>query len=379
VHFTTPQLERLADRYKAIDAEYQSQQQGLVSKAVETASTYLPVVEAASTVIAELDVLTSFATAAALSPNGYVRPVLRPRGSGVLKLSAARHPCVELMDGVNFIANDYDLERGSSNYQIITGPNMGGKSTYIRGIGCIAVMAQVGSFVPCDAAEISVLDSVLARVGAGDAVQKGVSTFMAEMLEASVILETASRDSLIIIDELGRGTSTFDGFGIAWAISEYVVSNIDCMCLFATHFHELTALAAQHPGVVNKHVAAYVEDEKGGKCGRGDVIMLYNVQDGPCTKSFGIHVANAARFPKEVIEEAKRKAAELEDIGHTHSHTTGHVGGNDEVSAEKRRRIDESMQRFSSRTEQSFAASADAGTLSTELRDIFAAPVPIAV
>ena len=324
-------MERLADRYKDIDVEYKAKASGLVDKALATATTYLPVAEAAAGVVAEIDVLAAFAMAAAMAPNDYVRPTVLPRGEGVLRFQGARHPCVELMEDVNFIANSYELERGQSNFQLITGPNMGGKSTYIRGIGSIAVMAQVGSFVPCDSAELSVIDYVLARVGAGDAVQKGVSTFMAEMLEASVILETATRDSLIIIDELGRGTSTFDGFGIAWAISEYLVTKVDCMCLFATHFHELTALAAQHASVVNKHVSAYVTKasdkhkridngsasaatETSGTGQGGEVVMLYTVQDGPCTQSFGIHVANTARFPKEVIAEAKRKAAELEGM-----------------------------------------------------------------
>jgi DNA mismatch repair protein MSH2 len=175
-------LERLADRYRDIDEEYKRQQAGLVTKAVGTATTYLPVAEAAAAIVAELDVLTSFATAAALAPGEYVRPIVQPTGGGVIKLHEARHPCVELMEGVDFIPNDYDMQRGSSSFQIITGPNMGGKSTFIRGIGSIIVMAQVGSFVPCASAEFSAVDCILARVGAGDAVQKGVSTFMAEMV-----------------------------------------------------------------------------------------------------------------------------------------------------------------------------------------------------
>lgn len=303
-HFTTSQLEPLGDRSKAIDKEYKELQKELVGKAVETAVSYLPLAEAAAALVSEVDVLTSFAAAAALAPGEYARPQIHPCGAGIMKLDKARHPCVELMDGVEFIPNSYEFVRDQSLFQIVTGPNMGGKSTYIRGIGSIVVMAQCGSFVPCESAEISIVDAILARVGAGDAVQKGVSTFMAEMLEASVILQTATRNSLIIIDELGRGTSTFDGFGLAWAISEYIVTHTDCICLFATHFHELTALSSKHACVVNKHVSACID--------RGNVCMLYAVNDGPCTQSYGVHVAATANFPMEVINEAKRKAKELE-------------------------------------------------------------------
>jgi len=307
VHFTTPTLRTLGERLRAVESSYKTLQQEVVRKAVETAATYLPVVESACYLISELDVLLSFATVAALSPDPYVRPRILPRGEGIIRFKEARHPCVELMDDMRFIANDYELQRDISGFQIITGPNMGGKSTYLRGVGSIVVMAQIGSFVPCSEAEFSVVDCVLARVGAGDAVQRGVSTFMAEMLEAAVILRTATPDSLIIIDELGRGTSTFDGFGLAWAISEYIASKLRCLCLFATHFHELTALDKDHTGIANKHVTAEIDDNK--------VKMLYRVQSGPCTQSFGVHVARTAGFPASVLQEAKRKADQLEQVG----------------------------------------------------------------
>jgi DNA mismatch repair protein MutS len=250
--------------------------------------------------VAEIDVTRGLAEAAAA--RGYVRPVVT--ADETLEIVEGRHPVVEAaLTDERFVPNDLRLDLKERSVAILTGPNMAGKSTYIRQAALLALMAQAGSFVPAKSARIGVVDRIFARIGAEDDLAGGRSTFMVEMEETAHICHHATRRSLVVLDEIGRGTSTFDGVAIAWAVTEYLAQVVSCRTLFATHYHELTALAGEVKGVFNLHVAV----EEWGD----EVVFLHRIQEGGTDRSYGIHVGRLAGLPQAVIERAKALLAGL--------------------------------------------------------------------
>lgn len=254
--------------------------------------------------LAQLDVLASLSTVA--EKNNYTKPAINERG--VLEVKNGRHPVVELMTQNNmFVSNDVYLDNGNNRISIITGPNMAGKSTYMRQVALITLMAQIGSFVPADSANIGICDRIFTRVGASDDLASGQSTFMVEMTEVANILRNATKNSLIVLDEIGRGTSTFDGMSIAWAVVEHISDPkiLGAKTLFATHYHELTELEGTLPGVNNYCIAVKEQGD--------DIVFLRKIIKGGADKSYGIQVAKLAGVPEKVIARAKELVEELSD------------------------------------------------------------------
>ncbi len=289
--YITPELKEYEEKVlraeeRAYELEYE-----LFATLRDRVAAEAPRLIQAGAVLAQLDVLSALAELAARQ--GYCRPevVAEP----IFEVEAGRHPVLDaLLAPGDFVPNDVRLGEEHGSILVITGPNMAGKSTYIRQVALIAIMAHLGSFVPARRARIGIVDRLFARVGATDDLSRSQSTFMVEMTETANILNNASPRSLVILDEIGRGTSTFDGISLAWSITEHIHDSIGCRTLFATHYHELVELEKTKPRLKNANVAVRENDE--------EIIFLYQIVPGGADQSYGIHVARLAGVPAPVLD-----------------------------------------------------------------------------
>src|SRR4051812_12249915 len=306
--FITPALKEYEEKVLGADERILERELELFDNLRTAVAAEAPRIQATARALATIDVLAALAEDAAL--NNYIKPHVHDGDE--LVVVDARHPVVERRTsasgapGDGFVPNDITLNGGTCQLIVLTGPNMGGKSTYLRQTALLCLMAQAGSFVPARSAKVPLVDRIYARVGASDNIARGHSTFMVEMQETANILHTATSRSLVVLDEIGRGTATFDGLSIAWAVAEYLATNprVRPKTLFATHYHELTDLADATPGVVNYHVAA--------REWKDDIIFLRKIVPGRSDRSYGIQVARLAGLPKAVIDRAREILGALE-------------------------------------------------------------------
>ncbi len=301
--YITEELKKLEDEILGAEEKLVELEYNLFVEVRNKIASQIERIQKSATIIATLDVLTSFATVA--EDMNYSMPEVDDGPEIIIK--NGRHPVIEkMLPRGSFIANDTYLNKTSDRLSIITGPNMAGKSTYMRQVALITLMAQIGSFVPADSAKIGVVDKIFTRVGASDDLSMGESTFMVEMMEVANILKDATSNSLIILDEIGRGTSTYDGLSIAWAVAKYISDTDKCgaKTLFATHYHELIELENEQEGVKNYSIAVKERGE--------DIIFLRKIIEGGTDESYGIHVAKLAGVPKEVLKSANEILRNLE-------------------------------------------------------------------
>ena len=298
--FITPELKEMESKVLSAQERSISLEQEIFAGLCKKIAAEARTVQERAAALAKLDVLVALANVAAES--GLVRPQFNRDGK--LFLRGAKHPVLDKAMRGGFVPNDVLLDNDHNRFIILTGPNMAGKSTFMRQIALCAILAQAGSFVPAAYASLSLVDRIFTRVGAYDDLSAGQSTFMVEMTEIATILGAASKDSLVLLDEVGRGTSTFDGLSLAWAISEYLHSNIKCKSVFATHYHQLTQLEGILPGVKNYSIA--VKEEK------GNITFLRTVVPGATDKSYGVHVARLAGVPEAVTRRADQILKEIE-------------------------------------------------------------------
>ncbi|MCZ6653298.1 MAG: DNA mismatch repair protein MutS, partial [Planctomycetota bacterium] len=297
----THETEVLSAKEKTNELEYR-----LFEQLKADAAAYAPKLLQTARAVGTLDMLAGFASLAA--ERGYVRPEICDDRE--IEIVDGRHPALEQALAQQFVPNDTHADEKDARLLIITGPNMSGKSTYIRQVALLTLLAQTGSFVPAASMRWGVVDRIFTRVGASDELTRGQSTFMVEMIETANILNNATPDSLVILDELGRGTSTYDGLSLAWAVCEHIAKRINCRTLFATHYHELTELAGLLPGVKNYNVAVREWPAERGESEK--IVFLHRIVEGGTDKSYGVHVARIAGVPAAVIERSRQVLHHLE-------------------------------------------------------------------
>jgi DNA mismatch repair protein MutS len=299
--YITPELKEYETRVLTADERSKELEYKIFLEVRSAVAAQTARLQRTAQVIAQVDVISSLASVAA--SNNYTKPEVCD--DLTLLIRDGRHPVLErTIVAEPFVPNDIEMDGQSVNVLVITGPNMAGKSTYIRQVALLVLMAQVGSFIPTKSARIGIVDRIFTRVGASDELARGQSTFMVEMCETANILNNATQRSLLILDEVGRGTSTFDGVSIAWAVTEYICQHIQCRTLFATHYHELTELALMFPTVRNYNIAVKEWNE--------EIVFLRKIVDGGTDKSYGIHVARLAGIPREVVDRARVILTNLE-------------------------------------------------------------------
>ncbi|MGN1146112.1 MAG: DNA mismatch repair protein MutS, partial [Acetatifactor sp.] len=329
---TTPRLKELEDTILNAEDKLQTLEYDLFCKLRDSIAMEIERIQRTAKAVARLDVYASLALVA--ERNHYVRPKLNEKG--IIDIKGGRHPVVEQMITNDlFIDNDTYLDNGKNCISVITGPNMAGKSTYMRQSALIVLMAQIGSFVPARSANIGIVDRIFTRVGASDDLASGQSTFMVEMNEVANILRNATSNSLLILDEIGRGTSTFDGLSIAWAVIEHISNRklLGAKTLFATHYHELTELEGKMNNVNNYCIAVK-------ECG-DDIVFLRKIIKGGADRSYGIQVAKLAGVPDMVIDRAKEIAEQLSDNDITRKVQSIAVDTKGENKGKKQPRYDE--------------------------------------
>ena len=303
--FITPALKEYEEKVVGADDRIVEREVELFEALRSAVASEAPRIQAAARAIASLDVLAALAETAAI--NNYIKPHVHDGDE--MAVIESRHPVVErrtAITGDANVPNDIVLDGSTCQLVVLTGPNMGGKSTYLRQTALLCIMAQAGSFVPAREAKLALVDRIFARVGASDNIARGHSTFMVEMQETANILHSATSRSLVVLDEIGRGTATFDGLSIAWAVAEHLATNSKARpkTLFATHYHELTDLADATPGVVNYHVSA--------REWKDDIIFLHKIVPGRSDRSYGIQVARLAGLPPTVVQRAREILTALE-------------------------------------------------------------------